>query len=496
MQYVSSRGQAAPATSAQAIAAGLAPDGGLYLPASIPKLPERFWELWADKPYAELAADVLALFLTDYTRQELGEMTAKAYGKQFSAPQAAPVTRLKDGVHVLELWHGPTSAFKDMALQMLPHLLTAALGKTGESRQVCILTATSGDTGKAALEGFRDIPGTKVMTFYPKDGVSAVQERQMTAQMGGNVNVVAVRGNFDDAQRGVKAIFDSPEAAREADKQGWFFSSANSINVGRLLPQIAYYVSAYRDMVNSDAVPPGEPINVCVPTGNFGNIYAAFAAMKMGVPIRRLLCASNRNNVLTGFIQDGVYDRNRPFYNTTSPSMDILVSSNVERLLYRLTGDGDWVRGAMDNLTKTGRYQLPEAAKQTLQDHFTAGWFDDHAVRQAITAAYNEHGKLIDPHTAVGLCLCDAYRTESGDATPILAAGTASPFKFPEAVLAALGEKSSNPVRGIEELAALTGQTPPAPLQGIMGKTIRFDRVIEPDAMMNEALGFLSTAYA
>ena len=431
MQYISTRDAGTRFTASQAITQGLAADGGLLTPCYIPKLPGKALEELKDMSYQHRAVYIMKQFLEEFTVKELTDFAAAAYGPaKFDTPAVAPVRTVDENTHCLELWHGPTCAFKDMALQMLPHLLTASLTKTEEFKTVCILVATSGDTGKGALEGFRDVPKTRILVFYPKDGVSQVQELQMVTQEGNNVGVASVVGNFDDAQTGVKRLF-SDEGLRQtlADK-GFFFSSANSINWGRVLPQIVYYVSAYCDLVRDGKVELGQTINVCVPTGNFGNILAAYYAREMGVPIGRLICASNSNNVLTDFIRTGVYDRNRTFYNTMSPSMDILISSNLERMLLALTQDVDEVKGYMEQLNATGRYEVREKVREKLQKRFWGYCCDDTETQRVIGEMYRTHDYLIDPHTAVAFSALEQYRKETGDQTPCVVASTASPFKF------------------------------------------------------------------
>ncbi|MDR0381721.1 MAG: threonine synthase [Oscillospiraceae bacterium] len=496
MRYVSTRGRATEASSAEAIVRGLAPDGGLYTPARLAALPPDFLPDLAALPYAARAARVMALFLTDFTEAELLGFARQAYDSgRFDTPEVAPVRSFDDGVHLLELWHGPTCAFKDMALQMLPHLLRAALPKTGDTRRVLILTATSGDTGKAALEGFRDLPGIQILVFYPKDGVSRVQELQMVTQEGEGVCVSAVRGNFDDAQTGVKALFSDAALRAALDEKGCFFSSANSINLGRLVPQAAYYFSAYCDLVRRGAVAMGAPVHICVPTGNFGNILSALMAREMGLPVARLLCASNRNNVLTDFIRDGRYDRRRVFYNTLSPSMDILVSSNLERALYLLSeGDTALVRDCMDRLGREGAYELPKALRARFAARFYAGYCDDAGTREEIRAAYEDRGYLIDPHTAVALRVAGDFRAETGDGTPVLVASTASPFKFCGAVLSALGRaQADGPEKAqMEALAALSGVSPPPALTDLWTKPVRFTGVTDAAEMERVVRSFLA----
>ena len=418
---------------------------------------------------------------------------AAAYGSQFDDAAVAPVKMLQDGTAVLELYHGPTCAFKDMALQMLPHLLTASLKKCGEEREVCILVATSGDTGKAALEGFADIPRTKIIVFYPENGVSDVQKLQMTSQSGENVLVSAVKGNFDDAQTGVKLIFGNEEFAEQLSQKGWFLSSANSINWGRLLPQVVYYFSAYCDLVNSGKVTLGDPVNFVVPTGNFGDILAGWYAKQMGLPVHKLVCASNANNVLTDFIRTGTYDRNRPFYTTTSPSMDILVSSNLERLLYCLTGDARQVAGYMQELKESGWYTVSEELKKKVTEEFWAGCCDDARTMETIREVFQREAYLMDPHTAVAYSVLEQYRSETGDKTPTVVLSTASPFKFCDSVLRALGEQTDAPGTVLlEQLTEKTGVTAPAPLAALKNKTVRFTGCTEKEEMIRVVDGFLN----
>ena len=493
MYYVSTRDDSLRFTSAEAIVQGLSRDGGLFLPAEIPQLTmDEIVEL-AGLPYAERAARIMARYLDDFTLDELRGYAEKAYGpNKFDTENAAPLYKAEDGLHVLELWHGPTCAFKDMALQMLPYLLTASLKKTGEEKTVCILVATSGDTGKAALEGFRDVEKTKILVFYPDGGVSDIQKLQMVTQEGKNVGVCAVVGNFDDAQTGVKRIFSDEALREQLAANGYFLSSANSINWGRVLPQIAYYVSAYCEMLNAGAVKAGEPINVCVPTGNFGNILAGWYAKNMGVPIKTLICASNRNNVLTDFLSTGTYDRNRPFYQTSSPSMDILISSNLERLLYLQSGSGEEVKGYMAALGKDGRYTVSEELFAKIKADFACGCCDDVRGGKTIGRVFKEQNYLLDTHTAVAYTVMEDYRRESGDMTPAVVVSTASPFKFCASVLDALGEEQhENGTAILSQLARVSGKPTPKPLAGLAGKTVRFDGVTEKDAMVNIVADFL-----
>ena len=392
MKYYSTRDKNVSLSAAEAVKMGLSRDGGLLTPTRIPQIDRAFLERLIPMEYAQRAAKVMALYLTDYSEEELLTFGRNAYGPaQFDDPIAAPVRKVEDGTNCLELWHGPTSAFKDMALQMLPQLLSAALRKTGEKRTACILAATSGDTGKAAMAGFADVPQTCIQVYYPKDGVSPVQERQMVTQEGENVDVRAVIGNFDDAQAGVKRIFSDETVRAELDKRGYFLSSANSINWGRILPQVVYYISAYCDLVRDGALTMGDKVNFCVPTGNFGDILAAYYAKRMGLPVNRLICASNSNNVLTDFLRTGIYDRNRPFHTTISPSMDILISSNLERLLFDLSGENDAeIRMYMDALGSAGRYQVSDNIKAKLDDAFWGGCCSEEETEETIRRYLHE----------------------------------------------------------------------------------------------------------
>ena len=481
MEYNSTRSTGLHISASEAIAMGLAPDGGLFVPNTLPPLDEKALQELLPLSYGERAKRILKIYLPEYSPQEQDRLVADSYGTNFDTTAVAPL-RFTDGLTgYLELWHGPTSAFKDMALQMLPHLLTASLRKCGEERGVCILVATSGDTGKAALEGFADVPGTRILVFYPRDGVSDVQKLQMVTQTGNNVGVCAVEGNFDDAQTGVKRIFGDRELAERLSEKGWFLSSANSINWGRLLPQIVYYFSAYCDFVNSGRIKCGEPVNFCVPTGNFGNILAGWMAKEMGLPVTRFVCASNANNVLTDFIETGVYDRRRPFHLTSSPSMDILVSSNLERLLYFLSKDSERVAGWMKQLSEEGRYDVGTGLKALIRRDFEAGYCDDAGTAEEIARVWREYGHLIDTHTAVASRVLGDYRVRTGDRTPAIVVSTASPYKFCDSVLRALGEQTDAPgTELIGRLERVTGTTAPAPLSGLAGKKVRFDACVAP----------------
>lgn len=482
MEYVSTRDTSRSVPSAYAIANGIAADGGLYCPTHFPTLAAADWQTLEDLDYPQRAALILGKFLTDFSADELREYTAKAYAPERfgGATDTAPVVKRANS-YMLELWHGPTCAFKDMALQILPHLLTASLRKTGETRTACILVATSGDTGKAALDGFADVPGTKIMVYYPEHGVSPMQKLQMVTQTGSNVEVVAIRGNFDDAQTAVKRIFTDVTTQEQLRKDGLMLSSANSINWGRLAPQIAYYISAYCTLCARGEVERGKPINICVPTGNFGNILAAYIAKQMGLPVHKLLCASNQNNVLTDFFRDGVYNRNRPFYTTVSPSMDILISSNLERLLFFASEqDTGFVDKQMRQLNATGQYTIPAALHELLQADFYAGFCDDAQTAATIRTVWEKEHYLADTHTAVAIRVYDAYRETTGDTTPTVIASTASPFKFCRSVIEALGGSlERDDITQLATLTEMTGIPAPAPLAALANATPRFSRVVE-----------------
>ena len=434
--YKSTRSDSAPIPASRAIVNGLAPDGGLYVPTEMPKLPVPPKDL-CGRPYREVAFAVMRQFLGDFTDEELQTCIDRAYDEKFDTPEIAPLAE-HGGLYYLELFHGATIAFKDMALSILPHLMTTAAKKNGIREEIVILTATSGDTGKAALAGFADVPGTRIIVFYPKDGVSAIQERQMVTQKGENTFVAGIRGNFDDAQTGVKKLFGDEALKEELLAAGYRFSSANSINIGRLVPQVAYYVWLYVKLLERGAVSDGEPIDVTVPTGNFGNILAAYYAREMGIPIRRLLCASNENKVLYDFFSTGTYDRNRDFYLTSSPSMDILISSNLERLIYEICGrDSAQNRAFMEALSVQGRYTLPEEMKAKLS-MFEGGYTDEAGTRAEIARVFEQSGYVVDPHTAVASAVAQRYAGGKDDAVPVAVVSTASPFKFPASVLGAV----------------------------------------------------------
>jgi len=494
MNYYSTRDteRKTPKTSAEVIKQGLADDGGLYLPETIPSINLDFIKEIGALSYSERAAKVLSLYLTDYTYDELLACAKGAYDDGFGE-FAAPVSMLiGDDLRVLELWHGPTCAFKDMALQIMPRLLSLALKKTGETKTALILVATSGDTGKAALEGYRDVDGVKIMVFYPEDGVSDMQKLQMTTQEGENVCVCAIKGNFDDAQTGVKKIFADKEAQSKLADSNIFLSSANSINWGRLAPQIVYYISAYADLVAQGDIALGEKVDITVPTGNFGNIFAAFLAKQMGLPVNRFICASNSNNILTDFLNTGVYDRNRDFYTTISPSMDILISSNLERLLYFVAG-AEKTRAYMKSLGDTGRYEVDSDILALLKADFSAYCCDENNCKATIKNIFDKYSYVCDPHTAVAVYAAQKFVDKENTGLKNIIASTASPYKFAADVLSSLGETVPESNKEIlEKLAESTKTEIPSPLATLFGKTVRFTKSVgrTSDEMLGEVLSF------
>ncbi len=497
MFYESTRGGLRNITSAEAIKRGLAPDGGLFVPQTAVKLtPDEIYGL-AAMNYRERAIFILGCFLDDYTAEELAECVNGAYGSgRFENDLVAPVKKLSDNAYVLELWHGPTCAFKDVALQILPRLLVKANLKTDEKTETVILVATSGDTGKAALEGFRDVGGTKIIVFFPEGGVSQVQKMQMVTQEGANVCSVAVKGNFDDTQNGVKAIFSDSELSETMLRNGYKFSSANSINWGRLVPQIVYYFSAYADLLDSGEIRAGEKINFTVPTGNFGNILAAWYARSMGLPVNRLICASNDNNVLTEFINTGLYNREREFRRTISPSMDILISSNLERLLYELSGhDGQQIKDWMGRLAREGRYSVNGDIKRRISELFWASFTTERETMDTIKVVYEDYGYVVDTHTAVGIDAYDKYVISTGDLTKTVIASTASPFKFNESVVRAIfGDKAAEGRSEFELLGYLSEQcgiSIPEGLADLEHKDVRHKRVCGRQTMRDEVADIL-----
>ncbi len=493
MIYQSTRNTSIKADPSAAVLKGLAEDGGLFVPEEIPELPMTLSAL-AGLSYEELAFQILRLFLTDYPESELKECIHLAYGQNFDVPGIAPLVK-KAGSFYLELFHGRTIAFKDMALSILPHLMTRAAGRMGAKEEIVILTATSGDTGKAALAGFADVPGTRIMVFYPKDGVSEVQKLQMVTQKGGNVEVVGVEGNFDDCQAGVKQIFHDAKLKETLMGKGFRLSSANSINIGRLVPQIVYYIYAYGQLMASGEIREGDEINVCVPTGNFGNILAAFYARQMGLPIKKLISASNENKVLYDFFRTGSYDRNRKFVLTSSPSMDILVSSNLERLIFHISGeDAEKTGELMQSLTNKGRYEITEDMRKKL-DCFEAGFATEEDTQKEIRRVYEESGYVLDPHTAVASFVADSLLKEGrvDGSVPMVIASTASPYKFARAVLYGIegeGSKESD-MELVGRLSEKTGLSEPEAVSKLRGAEILHDKTIPASGMEEAVLGFL-----
>ena len=477
-------------SASQVIKQGLADDGGLFVPDSIPAVTlEQIAEL-ADKSYPEKAATILSEFLSDYTYEELLEDATAAYSPTGFPDGAAPLKKVRDGLYSLELWRGPTAAFKDMALQIMPRLLSRALVKTGEENTALILVATSGDTGKAALEGHKDIDKVKIMVFYPVDGVSKVQKLQMVTQTGSNVNVCAIKGNFDDAQTGVKRIFSDPEAKAKLLESGYVLSSANSINWGRLAPQIVYYFHSYCELLKSGEITLGEAINVCVPTGNFGNIFAAYIAKMMGLPIDKMVCASNSNNVLTDFIESGVYDRNRSFHLTMSPSMDILISSNLERLLY-FTAGTEATAAYMKQLSETGRYEISADVKQIIRSNFAGYCADENETAKTLRSYYN-NGYLADTHTSVALCCADKYLADTKDEKKMVVVSTASPYKFAADVYKSItATDAPEGTAALDALRDLSGMEISYPLRDLDKRTVNFDTVVEKEQMLDEVYKFM-----
>ncbi len=492
MLYVSTRNQEEKATASQAVMQGLASDGGLFVPEQIPKLDVPVGKL-AGMTYQETAYEVMKLFLTDYTEEELKACIRNAYDEKFDTEEIAPLVAAQ-GAYYLELFHGRTIAFKDMALSILPHLLTTAARKNNVGNEIVILTATSGDTGKAALAGFADVEGTKIVVFYPKDGVSPIQKRQMVTQKGANTFVVGINGNFDQAQAGVKQMFSDAELAKEMADAGYQFSSANSINIGRLVPQVAYYAYAYARMIKSGDIREGEKINVVVPTGNFGNILAAFYAKNMGVPIAKLICASNENKVLYDFFSTGTYDKNREFILTSSPSMDILVSSNLERLIYRIAGDDAQANAAlMRSLQETGRYEITEGMRRQLAD-FYGNYASEEETAEAIRKIYQESGYVIDTHTAVAAAVYEKYKKETKDLTKTVIVSTASPYKFTKSVMSAIDPKKYGDKPDfelIDELEAISKVKAPQAVEEIRTAPVVHTAVCEADQMQEAVKGFL-----
>ena len=492
LYYKSTRNSNLKVTASEAILKGLAPDGGLFVPSELPKLDVSMSDL-KGKTYQEIAYLVMKQFLTDFTEEELKSCIDKAYDSKFDTEEIAPLVKVDD-TYYMELFHGATIAFKDMALSILPHLMTTSAKKNDVKNEIVILTATSGDTGKAALAGFADVEGTRIIVFYPKNGVSKVQELQMVTQRGENVNVVAIHGNFDNAQSGVKAMFEDKELAEELAKKGYQFSSANSINIGRLVPQVVYYVNAYAKLLENEEIEDGEKINVVVPTGNFGNILAAFYAKNMGIPVAKLICASNENKVLYDFFSTGTYDKNREFMLTSSPSMDILISSNLERLIYRIAGnDAEKNAALMRELTTTGKYEITPEMRAQLKD-FYGNYTSEAETAEVIRTLYEKTGYVIDTHTAVAAGVYGKYKKDTGDVdTKTVIASTASPFKFTRSVMDAIDHKydSMSDFELVDELSRIANVAVPQAIEEIRNAKVLHDTVCEVDEMPQVVKNFL-----
>lgn len=489
--YNSTRSKKNPVKASEAILKGLSEDGGLFVPDRIPALDKTLEEL-SEMTYGQVAYEVMKLYLTDFTEEELKECIAKAYDEKFDTEEIAPMVEA-EGAYYLELFHGATIAFKDMALSILPHLLTTSAKKNHVSNEIVILTATSGDTGKAALAGFADVKGTRIIVFYPKNGVSKIQEKQMVTQKGKNTYVVGIHGNFDDAQTGVKQIFGDKELAAYMDEKGFQFSSANSINIGRLVPQIVYYVYSYVKLLKEERILSGEKINVVVPTGNFGNILAAFYAKQMGLPIHRLICASNENKVLFDFFQSGTYNRNREFVLTSSPSMDILISSNLERLIYRISGNDSEKNGElMAALSNGGAYTITDEMKNQLVD-FYGNYADEQETAKTIHDLYERTGYVIDTHTAVASCVYGKYKEETKDTKTTVIASTASPYKFTRSVINAINYQydAMEDFELVDELSRLSGVEVPKAIEEIRKAPVLHDHICDKTQMKQMVMDFL-----
>ncbi len=493
MNYVSTRDKSVKATAAKAIAQGISVDGGLFVPDCFPTLSDADFDALIKMNYIDRAKFVLSKFLNDFTPEEVDYCVKGAYTGSFDNEQPAPISLINKNTNILELWHGPTCAFKDLALQLLPYLLTTSAKKVNDGKKTVILVATSGDTGKAALEGFKDVPDTEILVFYPSDGVSPMQKLQMDSQKGKNVHVCAIKGNFDDAQTGVKKIFTDNTVKARLAENNMLFSSANSINWGRLAPQIVYYISAYCDLLEREPERVKDGFNIVVPTGNFGNILAAYYAKKMGVPVNRLICASNANNVLTDFIKTGTYDRNRSFYTTISPSMDILISSNLERMLFELSGNNDKeVAALQESLSKNGTFTVNESIKTKMGELFWAGFCDDDETLKTINKYFNEYSYLSDTHTAVALNVYEQYIDATGDDRPTVIASTASPYKFANSVLSAISEKKgASEFDTVKLLSEFSNTEIPEPLMALENAEVRFKEICEKDNMLSAVFSAL-----
>ncbi len=496
MNYNSTRDNEAIKSSKFAIANGISKEGGLFVPAEIPTLSLKQLENMANSNYKAIAKTVLSMFLTDFTKEEIENCVNNAYtSKKFGSDDTAPIHKLNGNVGILELWHGPTCAFKDMALQILPHLMMTSAKSVLDNKKIVILVATSGDTGKAALEGFSDVEGTQILVFYPEEGVSRVQKLQMNTQKGENVGVCAIKGNFDHAQSGVKAIFTDDEMKNILEKNNMIFSSANSINWGRLVPQVVYYVASYCRLIKNGEIKAGDKVNFVVPTGNFGNILAAYYAMQMGVPVSKLICASNSNNVLTDFIKSGTYDKNRKFFTTVSPSMDILISSNLERLIYDMSGKNDKeLSQLMIALSKDGKYTVSDEIKEKISSLFVGGCCTDEETLETISDTFKKYNYLCDTHTAVAIKVYNDYFKETGDMTKTVIVSTASPYKFSGDVLKAVSPetKAEDEFEVIELLEKISGTKAPQQLKNLKNQEVRFNNVCEKQDMQSVVLSSLN----
>ena len=489
MKYVSTRNASRSVTGSEAILMGISPEGGLFVPESFPRFSLDEIAAMGEMTYAERSATVMSRYLDEFTYEELLEIANRAYSR-FDEEDACPLVKVEEDFYVLELWHGPTFAFKDFALTVLPQLISACRAKKGETDKTLVLVATSGDTGKAALEGFKDVEGTEIMTFYPSEGVSYMQKLQMTTTGGANTYVAGIKGNFDDAQTAVKQVFTDPEVRAALKEGGYVMSSANSINWGRLLPQIAYYFSAYVDLVTSEEITLGDEINFVVPTGNFGDILAGYYAMRMGLPVHKLICASNINNVLTDFFTSGEYDVSREFHKTSSPSMDILISSNLERLLFEIEDRDDAAtRALMDALKTEGKYTLDLRTLKSKVGIFEAGFADEEETRETISNTFDEYGYLLDPHTAVAVAVNNNYYLNTEDDTPTVVLSTANPYKFTQDVLSALGEgEQEDPFKAVKKLRFVSGIEPPEGITALEKAEVRFRDVLKAEEIKTVVL--------
>lgn len=496
MKYISTRGNFNKVEAAEAIRTGMVPTGGLFVPESIPEFNLEQINEMKDKSYQQITLNVIEKFLTDYSKEELEESISAAYcDYNFPVDEVAPIVKLSDNLYILELWHGPTAAFKDMALQLMPQLLVRAMKKLGTEKELVILVATSGDTGKAALEGFKDVEGVKIIVFYPAEGVSKIQEVQMTTTTGNNTSVVAVEGNFDDCQTGVKSIFADQDFNRLINQNSYQFSSANSINWGRLVPQIVYYFSTYAYLIKEKVIKIGDKINVSVPTGNFGNILAAYYAYRMGLPINKFICASNDNKVLTDFLANGVYDANRNFKRTMSPSMDILISSNLERFLFEITGhNSEKINNWYSDLKENGKFEIDKQTLSDIKSIFVGDFALEEEARLTINDVFTDYNYTLDPHTAVGVNVYQKYRQQRNDATITVVDSTANPYKFAEAVLESLSDIkcNTNEYQNLKKLQEITGLEIHRALINLDDKEVRHQRKCSSNQIREEILNILA----